>query len=124
MKTILLILFCITAWSMKAQVGISINSSALPEWNKKQSKLVPHSTSYSIELKNSKPKFYLLPNSTNYIPPTLIPIKIDHAPGLFCKIECKLEAKSKLLPRFRLGSLQYTEWMEGKRNDFYSPGLR
>ncbi|MEO6130817.1 MAG: hypothetical protein ABIQ02_03140 [Saprospiraceae bacterium] len=40
-------------------------------------------------------------------------------PGLFCKMEYKIETKSKLSPRFRLGSLNYTEWMEGKR-DYYS----
>lgn len=39
---------------------------------------------------------------------------INYLPGLFCKLEHQLESKSKLAPRFRLGSLQYTEWMEGK----------
>ena len=43
----------------------------------------------------------------------------DHLPGIFCKMEYKIEGKSKLAPRFRLGSLNYTEWMEGKR-DIYS----
>ena len=38
----------------------------------------------------------------------------DHLPGFFCKLEYKLEGRSKLAPRFRLGSLNYTEWMEGK----------
>jgi hypothetical protein len=38
----------------------------------------------------------------------------DHLPGFFCKMEYKLESYSKLAPRFRLGSLNYTEWMEGK----------
>jgi len=44
---------------------------------------------------------------------------INHLPGIFCKLEYKIETKSKLAPRFRLGSLAYTEWMEGKQ-DFYS----
>ena len=43
---------------------------------------------------------------------------LNHLPGLFCKLEYQLESKSKLAPRFRLGSLYYTEWMEGKR-DYY-----
>jgi len=42
-----------------------------------------------------------------------------HLPGMFCKIENRIGIKSKLAPRFRLGSLNYTEWMEGKR-DLYS----
>ena len=40
---------------------------------------------------------------------------MDHLPSVFCKLENKIETKSKLAPRFRLGSLAYTEWMEGKR---------
>ena len=40
---------------------------------------------------------------------------LNHLPGMFCKLEYNIEKKSKLAPRFRLGSLAYTEWMEGKR---------
>ena len=43
----------------------------------------------------------------------------NYLPSLFCKLEYKLEAKSKLAPRFRLGTLQYANWMEGK-GDYYS----
>ena len=45
---------------------------------------------------------------------------VNHLPGVFCKLEYQIEKKSKLAPRFRLGSLEYTEWMEGKQ-DFYAP---
>ena len=45
----------------------------------------------------------------------------NHLPGLFCKLEYKIELKSKLAPRFRLGSLQYTEWIEGKQD--YNPSF-
>lgn len=41
---------------------------------------------------------------------------LDHTPGLFCKWEAAVERKSGIAPRFRLGSLQYTEWMEGKKD--------
>ncbi len=44
---------------------------------------------------------------------------VNHLPGMFCKLEYQIEKKSKLAPRFRLGSLEYTEWMEGKQ-DFYT----
>jgi hypothetical protein len=43
---------------------------------------------------------------------------VNHLPGMFCKLEYQIEKKSKLAPRFRLGSLDYTNWMEGK-NYFY-----
>jgi len=34
-------------------------------------------------------------------------------------MEYKIETKSKLAPRFRLCSLNYTNWMEGK-GEFYT----
>lgn len=39
---------------------------------------------------------------------------LNHLPGMFCKLEYKIETKSILAPRFRLGSLAYSNWMEGK----------
>lgn len=38
--------------------------------------------------------------------------------SFFCRNELLLERKSILAPRFRLGSLAYTEWMEGKRASY------
>ena len=43
----------------------------------------------------------------------------NHPTGIFCKMEYKIQSKSKLAPRFRLGSFNYTEWMEG-RGEYYS----
>lgn len=34
--------------------------------------------------------------------------------GLFCKMEHKIEKVSAIAPRFRLGSVRYADWMEGK----------
>ena len=50
---------------------------------------------------------------TNYFDVKAVP-SFNALPSLFCKLEYKLETKSKLAPRFRLGSLGYTNWMEGK----------
>ncbi len=36
--------------------------------------------------------------------------------GFFCKQEIKLEKITKLPFKFRLGSVQYCDWMEGKIN--------
>ncbi len=58
---------------------------------------------------NSQQTFYQKPVSLMYLNST------NHLPGMFCKMEYNIERKSKLSPRFRLGSLNYTEWMEGKR---------
>lgn len=36
--------------------------------------------------------------------------------GFFCKKELKLESVTRIPFRFRLGSLQYNDWLEGKKN--------
>lgn len=36
--------------------------------------------------------------------------------GFFCKKELKIEAATGIPFKFRLGSLQYNDWMEGKKN--------
>jgi hypothetical protein len=36
--------------------------------------------------------------------------------GFFCKQELKLEAATKIPFKFRVGSLNYCDWMEGKTN--------
>lgn len=55
------------------------------------------------------------PNTNHYL--TMAPLHLNNPfmSGMFCKFENKFESLSKIAPRFRLGSLNYTEWMEGKR---------
>jgi hypothetical protein len=36
--------------------------------------------------------------------------------GIFCRMEHRIEATSNFAPRFRLGSVNYTDWMEGKKS--------
>jgi len=46
--------------------------------------------------------------------PATIHLSNPFMSGMFCKFENKFECTTKIAPRFRLGSLNYTNWMEGK----------
>lgn len=63
-------------------------------------------------------KFTSQSQPTNYFAVNPIPT-YNSLPSLFCKLEYKIETRSKLALRFRLGSLQYANWMEGK-GEYYS----
>ena len=54
-------------------------------------------------------------NSNSFLTPQPIALNNPFMHGMFCKMESDLESLSKVAPRFRLGSLNYTEWMEGKQ---------
>jgi hypothetical protein len=47
-------------------------------------------------------------------PTTISPAFYSHDLGFFCKKEIQVEQKTKLPLRVRLGSLQYTDWLESK----------
>jgi len=66
------------------------------------------------ECANSQKSIYMLnfqPVNTNYA------YQPKHY-GVFCKIESKIESKSKLSPRFRLGSSAYVDMLEGKGREW------
>ena len=44
------------------------------------------------------------------------PVSIKNSPGFFCRQEIKLEKITGIPIRFRLGSLEYTNWLEKKSN--------
>jgi len=54
-------------------------------------------------------------NPNSFLTPQPITLTNPFMSGMFCKMESDIESLSKVAPRFRLGSLNYTEWMEGKR---------
>ena len=56
--------------------------------------------------------FYYNPTNIAVLPGNFYCSKL----GFFCKKELKLEAITRIPFKFRLGSVQYTDWLEGKRN--------
>jgi hypothetical protein len=44
--------------------------------------------------------------------------------GYFCKKEWMVESVTKIPFRFRLGSLQYNDWLEGKKNAGLLPAIQ
>lgn len=61
---------------------------------------------------NDKPKFLLHPVSCSVISADFYTRNF----GFFCKKELQFEKATKIPLRFRLGSLQYNDYMEGKPN--------
>lgn len=106
---LVLMLLCFGAFSLeiKAQVvAVEQDSAGVSEGVQKDS--VP-AFSMPFDFKNSGRLSLTGSGSRSVCMPM-----VNHLPGVFCRMEYQLEKKSKLAPRFRLGSLEYTEWREGK----------
>lgn len=96
MKALLTIVFFVTCFRLGAQKSFETPEVLFPN------------TLYNF---NSRiPSLSPLPQPSSYMYRQFV----NHHPGIFCKMEYKLETRTKLAPRFRLGSLNYTNWMEGK----------
>ena len=57
------------------------------------------------------------PVFNQYIPLKILPQGFYYSQlGFFCKKELKFEAATKVPFKFRLGSVTYNDWLEGKKN--------
>ena len=70
-------------------------------------------------VKDFMKNYATLPTGVNllYTPQKVVsPNLYDKNLGFFCKQELKFEAATGIPFKFRLGSMQYCDWMEGKRH--------
>ena len=112
MKSIILLIFMFSFLTLNAQKNTPVlTPSILQGTDQFQFKsILEHKIDFTFPVHSfvyRKPSTYLELNTLN------------HLPGIFCKIEAKIQSKSTLAPRFRLGSFNYTQWMEGK-GEYYS----
>ena len=105
---------CALSFSINAQepgVQIPINNAMVQDDSLSQLSIdIKHySQIRGSKLNNSLPLY----PSLNLIP------KINFNSAFFCKIEYQIEKSAKVPLRFRLGSLDYVNWMEQKGNRVY-----
>lgn len=102
---------------VQAQQQITLSGKSLFElkqMNKQNpaSKLIASPSFYFSTLKNDGSETH----SVMAKPVHLVYAYKDLAP--FCKLEVKMEKVVKMPVKFRLGSVDYVDWLEGKRNSY------
>jgi len=99
--------------SVKAQLHVSDKQvSQIMTIAPKPSTVDTHmmfSTKSSMQTGNTPYSISILNRKVNHIPP----YRPKHY-GVFCRIESSIEKKSRISPRFRLGSSAYVDVLEGK----------
>ena len=105
MKTPIIFFFCM----IFANLGVSSQANPLQPNTDKALPPFPYLISTasfirSFEKEVVSPKFY----TSNL--------------GFFCKQELKIQAITKIPVKIRVGSVQYCDWMEGKKNAGWIPG--
>lgn len=103
-KTVIFLLFCM----------IFVSKGALAQSDSLKASAAKLSLRYQPNITTSSTRNI---SSNNVIPSSFYVNNL----GFFCKKEIKLEAATGIPFKFRLGSVQYCDRMEGKRNAGYFP---
>ena len=75
------------------------------------------STSAGTAILKKQGSVNLFPFSKFAVSPAILPANFSiNEYGFFCKKELKFEAATKIPLKFRLGNVQYCDWLEGKKN--------
>ena len=97
-----------SAFCQKNQTGFLINTGIKGQWNNYSS--IKFNKYYSSQIKNTDG----FNKSALYV--NLLPVDYYSTQlGFFCKQEIKMEKITKVPFKFRLGSVQQCDWLEGKR---------
>jgi hypothetical protein len=96
--TFLLLFLCASTLLAQQNVGISLNNKALYFFN--------NNTALKKSFQKTKSSAPALPT---------IPLAYDYNRlGFFCKLEVRCDKQNTAPIRFRLGSLEYSNFLEGK----------
>ena len=96
--------------SLSAQLSVE-NSSLFPV-EVSDSKLLP--SSYVPSFNSNTNKQSSFPTTSSILPVTSPKVYSYHNLGIFCKLDVQLEKNIKLPVKFRLGTQQYVDQLEGK----------
>jgi len=117
-KLVLFSLFCLCNQFLSAQMTTNISKESYQQLQKKIVH-VPATVNFSEQIQY----FTLLENKKNGFAladeQKQIPLAYAYKDlAFFCKIEVQLERAVKLPVKFRLGSVDYVDYLEGKRDGY------
>lgn len=105
--SLLALLILLSGKAVSAQIGVTLENSGVtrPAAEQPVQTTLPGLRSLMLESTLPAPSTGPMVKAYNY----------DHL-AFFCKVEVQLERQSKLQYRFRLGSTDYVDYLEGKRD--------
>lgn len=111
MRTILIVLCMFNLTTLSAQSELKVSGKSVYELrqplnlDRSFSQLISYQVvTESVELKSFFTNMSAFDWSANYM----------NQLGFFCKVELKIEHKARVPVKFRLGTVQYTDQLEGK----------